>query len=374
MTLYPVGTAQRPLRCLTLVHWLIGYGGLHENVLDVSAAFAARGHHVSVGHPPSPIDARLRAAGCVSITDDLKDVTRTVDEAERNGPYDLIYAHPGLARVAARQIARKIGAPLFLTIHGQYPDELPTYWQEVERVITVSEAIKPYIAGLGVPEDRILVCPNCVDFSQFTPHQSSAADTNTVLIASRIDPDKHVLLEVLRDCVDEIARRGSPFASGPVRWRVAGAGFYGDAADRLFADIKPKLRPDEQTFEPAGWIEDRAALNRAFQAARVVVASGRAAAESIAAGRPTIAVASRGYEGLIRESNFDAALSRNFGGVNTPESIYRAGALYADLRAASEEASQAEALTARLRKLRSLSLVEDHVRQIEDIVARFKGS
>jgi glycosyltransferase involved in cell wall biosynthesis len=358
----------RQLRILTLVHWLIGYGGLHENVLDVSAAFAKRGHRVTVMHPPSPIDARLRGAGCVSITDELNDVSRALALAEREELFDLIYAHPGPARVVAREIARKTSAPLFLTIHGQYPDGLPEYWQEVERVVAVSEAIRPYLASLGVPEERIIVCPNCVDFDAFAPLPNVTPGANTVLITSRIDPDKHVLLEVLRDCVDEITRRGSPFSNGPVRWRVAGDGFYGDAADQLFAEIKLKARPDQQTFEPTGWINDRAALNRAFQAASIVIASGRAAAESIAAGRPTIAVASRGYEGLIREANLDAALSRNLGGVAAPQSAYTPGALYAHLRAA-QTAPNPTPLIARLRAERSLAQVDAHVHEVEALLA-----
>lgn len=360
--------SDRQLRILTPVHWLIGYGGLHENVLDVSTAFARRRHQVTVVHPPSPIDARLRAAGCTSVTDDLKDVARVLDIAAREGPFDLIYAHPGLARVVAREIARSTGAPLFLTIHGQYPDKLPEYWQEVTRVVAVSEAIKAYLESLGVSEERIIVCPNCVDFEQFAPTPDAAPDAGAVLVASRIDPDKHVLLEALRDCVDEIARRGSPLGA-PVRWRFAGEGFYGDAAALLFAEMKQKLRADQQTFESAGWIEDRAALNRAFQAASVVIASGRAAAESIAAGRPTIAVASRGYEGLIGTTNLDAALSRNLGGVATPESSYGPGRLYADIAAARATYDPAP-LIARLRAERSLAQIDAHVRDVEAILAR----
>jgi len=360
--------SDRPLRILTLVHWLIGYGGLHENVLDVSAAFAKRGHRVTVMHPPSPIDARLRAVGCASITDDLNNAAHVLEIAAREGPFDLIYAHPGLARVAAREIARGIGAPLFLTIHGQYPDKLPEYWQEVVRVVAVSDAIRAYLASLGVPDERIIVCPNCVDFDQFAPARDVVADAATVLVASRIDPDKHVLLEALRDCVHEIARRGSPLGA-PVRWRFAGEGFYGDAAALLFAELKQKLRADQQAFEAAGWVEDRAALNRAFQAASVVIASGRAAAESIAAGRPTIAVASRGYEGLIGATNFDAALSRNLGGVATPESSYSPGRLYADIAAARTGNDPAPLIT-KLRAERSLGKVDAHVREIEAILAR----
>lgn len=350
------------------VHWLIGHGGLHENVLDVSAAFAKRGHRVTVIHPPSPIDARLRAAGCGSITDDLNNTAQVLEIAAREGPFDLIYAHPGLARIAAREIARKTGAPLFLTIHGQYPDQMPEYWREVTRVVAVSEAIKAYLASLGIPEERIIVCPNCVDFEQFASTPGATPDAAAVLVASRIDPDKHVLLEALRDCVDEIARRGSPLGT-PLRWRFAGEGFYGDAAVLLFAEMKQKLRADQQTFESAGWIEDRAALNRAFQSASVVIASGRAAAESIAAGRPTIAVASRGYEGLIGAANFDAALSRNLGGVATPESSYSPGRLYADIAAARATYDPAP-LIAKLRAERSLAQIDAHVREVEAILAR----
>lgn len=360
--------ANATVRCLTLVHWLTDYGGLHENVFDVSSAFARRGHEVTVVHPSSPIAARLSDAGCVSVTDDLTDVWRTAAEAERSGPYDFIYAHPGLARRAALAIARTTGAPLFMTIHGQYDDRLQTYWPDVARVIAVSPEIKSFLAERDVPDERIIVCPNCVDFDQFAP-SDTAPDDNSVLIVSRIDPDKVVLLEALRDCVDEIAWRGSPFASGPVRWRIAGSGFYGDAGDRLLDDIKAKLRPHQQTLGSARWLTDRPSLNHAFQTASIVVGSGRAAAEAIAAGRPTIAVASRGYEGLIRETNFDAALGRNFGGCATPETGYRPGALYADLAAAREVAPEAAALTSRLHRLRSLTLVDDHVREIEAFVA-----
>jgi glycosyltransferase involved in cell wall biosynthesis len=115
----------------------------------------------------------------------------------------LIHAHFGFDGVEAWPIARSLGVPLLVTLHGSdittrmewfaqgragrrwqgYPARLARLAQE-ERVtfIAISESIRQAAMAAGLPESRIVVRPIGIDHSRFVPGGAPVAERRPVIL------------------------------------------------------------------------------------------------------------------------------------------------------------------------------------------------
>ena len=169
-------------QALALQRWrpvLVG-----ERTIDALplCGLATQAHH----HGPATFGQRLRAAGhralgcappaCFGIVRELRP--------------DLLHAHFGFDGVEAWPIARRLGIPLLVTLHGaditvhmdwystgragwrwrQYPERLAALAKD-ERVSFVAVSHNIYRAAIssGLPESRTFVRPIGVDAKQFKP-------------------------------------------------------------------------------------------------------------------------------------------------------------------------------------------------------------
>ena len=356
-------------RLLIPVFWLTDFGGLHENVLDTAEALVAGGWQVSVMAPPSKAGARFAAAGVSVLEDPMEDIKASVALALSHGRFDLVHAHPFQARRLGAAVAQVLGIPLVVTIHGQYDDEFERYGPEVQRIICVSSHVAEYIARLQPRlAGKLAVIPNGVDFAVFSPRiPRREARQTTIAIASRLDPDKGVLSEVIGDLVDHLTETGSP---GQFVLRVAGERLYGPPANPFTAAIDRAAGSPAVELVRAGWISERPALRQFFAEADVVVAPGRAAMEAIACETPTIAAASRGYLGLVTVDNLALAHATNFGGVQEEATAYSPGAIVeAFHRALAMTRAQTAELRQELRQLHDLRAIQAAHRALADLLA-----
>jgi glycosyltransferase involved in cell wall biosynthesis len=320
-------------RALILVHWLTDFGGLHENVLETAAGLVAGGWQVTVMAPPNKVGARFAAAGVNLFEDSMEDTAASASRALSSGTFDLVHAHPFQARRVGMVVAKALGVPLLVTLHGQYEDEFEQYRASVHRIICVSAAVAALVARRDPAlVDRLSIIPNGVDFEVFTPRPMprSAART-TIAIASRLDPDKGVLARVVEDLVGHLCDTGAP---GQFELRVAGDRLYGPPDNPFTAALESAATSSAIELQRFGWINDRAALQRFFAAADVVVAPGRAAMEAVACAVPTIAVGSRGYIGLVTRDTLALAHATNFGGIQQEATAYLPGMIVEHFRRA----------------------------------------
>jgi glycosyltransferase involved in cell wall biosynthesis len=319
-------------RVLIPVHWLTDYGGLHENVLDTGAALAAAGWQVTVIAPASRAAAAFVAAGLGVVDDAMNNIAASTARALAAGPFDLVHAHPFQTRKLGVAVAEALGIPLVVTIHGQYDDDFAHYPARIRRVICVAPDVAANVAALNPGlADRLVIIPNGVDFAVFAPRAPSREKRPlTVAIASRLDPDKGILTQVVGELVDHLASG----AHGGCVLGIAGERLYGPAANPFTAAIDRAAASGVVEVVRAGWISDRRALAQFFAGADVVVAPGRAAMEAVACEVPTIAAASRGYIGLVTGANLELAHRTNFGGVQSAATAYAPGAVIADFRRA----------------------------------------
>lgn len=104
-----------------------------------------------------------------------KRLVRTFD----SHPPDLIYERMSLYATAGVAVARTLGRPLFVELNAPLALEQETYrgsgikdlaaqaerWTltQANAVVVVSNALRDYVTGLGVPRERVHVMPNGVD-------------------------------------------------------------------------------------------------------------------------------------------------------------------------------------------------------------------
>jgi len=128
--------------------------------------------------------------------------------AMRQAAPDLIHAHFGFDGVEAWPIARRLGLPLLVTLHGSditirmdwfaqgragrrwrgYPARLARLAQE-EKVtfIAISENIRQAAIAAGLPQSRVVVLPIGIDRSRFAPGSVPVAQRPpTILFLGRL--------------------------------------------------------------------------------------------------------------------------------------------------------------------------------------------
>jgi glycosyltransferase involved in cell wall biosynthesis len=134
---------------------------------------------ISVRHPRYPLLPRV---GMTSAPLSLATFSRGEVARLRHEGYDfeLIDAHYFYPDgVAAALLARWFGRPFVITARGTDVNLIPRYrlprrmiqWaaREAAAVITVCQALKDALIGLGVPGDKITVLRNGVDLERFAP-------------------------------------------------------------------------------------------------------------------------------------------------------------------------------------------------------------
>lgn len=129
-----------------------------------------------------------------------------------------------------------------------------------------------------------------------------------VVVASRLDKDKHGLL----DCVSAVIEALGRDALG-IDWvlEVLGGGTMSAEMQAFMRDQVAKA--PNVDFDIAGWVDSEEVPER-LRNAVISIASGRGAAQSLAVGTPVVAFGSQGVYGLQYAQNLEHGLWGNFGG------------------------------------------------------------
>lgn len=292
---------------------IAAWGGLHENVWYSCSGLKERGWDVTVACRDGRLPEKLRSDGIgVHVVDDWENLRPTVLElAQRR--WDVIHSHPFASRKLALKVARRTGAPVVSTFHGKNLDDVGAWHGRTRGLVAVSRAHAAMLAAVpGVGADRVVVLPNAVRDGLLDDPVPSAADKLgtdevRVVVASRLDRDKHALL----DCIDAITdvARDRPDR----RWVVQVLGDGGTRGDlsSFLDDLVRKAPHIDLQFQ--GWVDSDEVPAR-LRDATLAVASGRGAVQSLAVGTPVVAFGSQGVYGLQHGTNLDNGLWGNFGG------------------------------------------------------------
>ena len=281
---------------------------------------------------PGPFAEQLKHEGaCVIETDyspfnDSK-ILDDIETLHEKHPIDIVHAHPFASRKLGLIVSQVLGLPFVVTLHGRYQDELPSYIEQTDAVITVSEGIKHYLlteGGVDVPE-KLHVVPNTPDASLFlTTNVVRSPDTAKraiISLVTRLDQDKIFILDVFYQAVAHAAEHYPGF----IHWQIVGKG----TLEQKFTNNVEALRGDN-TVSYTGWLRGEA-LRDAYCVSDAVIAPGRSALEAMICGVPVIALGSKGYNGLVGPKTWQQAMFSNFGGVGNKHEDYNVGAVEHDL-------------------------------------------
>ena len=316
-------------------------GGLQAHVRVQVEALLRSGHECTVMCKPGPFAEILRALPINVLETTFETPKRDAERAAAAGTYDLVHAHPFNSQIVGLEVARAQQIPFIITYHGMYAANLPSFVDDTDLVISVSAAVRDYlIKSTGCPAERIVVIPNGVDTNVFAPQnvdliamaqqypplassQPQPRDRR-VFFVSRMDEDKAFILDVVRECWDDLERR----RAFDIAWWVAGDGTLRGEMEARAAEFNEAAGRELITF--LGW-QDEAALPALYSACHLAIAPGRSALESMACATPVIALGSKGYVGLIDSDAALLGVYGNFGGFGQKHDEYVPGTAARDV-------------------------------------------
>ncbi|RMF48577.1 MAG: hypothetical protein D6750_07485, partial [Bacteroidetes bacterium] len=225
----------------------------------------------------------------------------------------LLHAHSRAAAWVAWFAAKLTGVPLVSTVHGLSAVHRSARQFRVygKHVIAVCEKVREQLVQeLGYAPHHVRVIPN--GFSPETwnapPLPKEKAPSPFWLYVGRFTPHKgEVALRILQ------AWAQLPVELRPSAFHLIGGTEVPPALEALAAQIRQQASQPEIHLHPF-----ESAVHSYVQAASVVIGAGRVAIEGLLAGKPVIAFGEKGYWGLIRPDNLQAAIETNFGDMGGP--------------------------------------------------------
>jgi glycosyltransferase involved in cell wall biosynthesis len=199
------------------------FGGADVRVLQLAEALRERSSCTVATLAGSPLHRRLAAVGLprLPVTRRRGDPRIALDlaRAAREGGFGAIDAHNPQSQLWALAAGLLARVPARVTtVHSQYLAEhggaaRGRFYECVlrlnrllgSRFVTVSEATRDYVRGLGVPEARLALIPNAVAPAEPAPEGRAAvldgwpADAWVVGVVARVEPVKGIddLLEAV---------------------------------------------------------------------------------------------------------------------------------------------------------------------------------
>ena len=233
--------------------------------------------------------------------------------------FDLVHGHDWLVSVAGDHLAKRLRAPLVMTIHAteygrhqgwvdKHPQshihDIETWMaNRADQVIACSAYMRDHVSDIyGIEEERVAVIPNGIDPADLQPFDDAAMrdfrarfarpDEKLVLLVGRLVYEKGFQLAL--DALPGVIRR-----VGGVRFLVAGSGPHEEELKKQAA----KLKLDEHgTF--MGWIGDDV-LHSLYRIADLCVVPsiyepfGLVALEAMASGCPCIVADTGGLREVV---------------------------------------------------------------------------
>ncbi|MHA1595228.1 MAG: glycosyltransferase family 4 protein [Candidatus Baldrarchaeia archaeon] len=310
--------------------WYSKVGGISSHIRELAKSLSKRGHDVTIITVKKVEEAEdtnhhnvrvIRVSGAVipglKILSPLS--LSDVKDALLGEKFDIIHVHHAFIPISlySVSVASKYGIPSVLTAHSlgvahenhylwrflrvfMYP--IRKTLENVNRIITVSEAVRRFMKHLLPDYERFVVIPNAVDIEEFKPNKSKEElrrelclpiDNPIILFVGRLVVRKgvHVLLDAFRSVVKEIP---------DARLVIVGKGMLRD-----YLEYKAKAYGIERNVDLRGYV-DRENLVKLYMAADVFVcpsifaeAFGIVIIEAMAAGKPVIATRVGGIPEII---------------------------------------------------------------------------
>lgn len=294
-------------------------GGTETHVISLIKSLTQSGQQVSLVSAEGNLRRQFEAAGCSIFLFDYQS-TNSAKRAEciaelqdimLRQHIDCIHAHQTPSGLLAAAAADELGIPIVFTAHGTYyPREvLKTILNRAHTVISVSTPVQAYIRKLGFPSQ---VIPNGIDLTEFHPttgfdlrsEWGLSKDSVILLYASRLAWGKATICDILLRTMKDLHRYG---------WNQLHLAVIGDGPK--YEEMKALAhfihQESGQTF--IHLLGRQTNMHDYYNAADIVIGTGRVALEALACEKPVLAIGNHGYFGWIEPGNYEQAWSHYFG-------------------------------------------------------------
>ncbi|AKG73422.1 glycosyltransferase family 4 protein [Salinicoccus halodurans] len=315
------------MKILYLLHFNAPMGGLHENVYDSAVFMKNRNHDVYVLLKEGDFQKRLEERGIKTIITDYKYISLTLKAVESTRiNFDIIHTHPGPSRKAALHLSKRYNIPLIITYHGMWTDSLKLYIERVDAIVSVSEGVQDFVRSqVSTDSKKFHVIPNGFDPSIYSDLLTFDETQNNLKIGlfTRLDKDKEFILNIFKIALTHLQTK----VDYKITVNIVGSG---SLKEEFLEECRDILYSTPHEIQFYGWLTDNE-LKNAYLDCDIVIAPGRSVIESMASGKPTIAVGSKKYIGLIAYDNWIEGVYNNFGGYGNKFDDYVEGNIEADL-------------------------------------------
>lgn len=308
--------------------------GTETHVLSLTKALIRRGNRVSLVSADGELRPAFERIGCaVYLTDPQGTGSGTpaeriakLQEIMRTAGVDCVHAHQTPSGLLAAEAAAGLGVPVIFTAHGMYypKDSLRTLLSQTKAAISVSEPVRQFVQDIGYPSQLI---PNGIDLGEFYPSPGAnvrsclgiAGESVLLVYASRLAWGKATACDTLLRAMKDLHRYGW----NRLELLVIGDGPKREALERLAEFIHQEA--GRRLIHFAG---RQTHMRDFYNAADMVVGTGRVALEALACEKPVLAIGNHGFFGWVEPSCHEEAWSHYFGdhGSYAPHSRY----LFAD--------------------------------------------
>ncbi|OCT13581.1 hypothetical protein A8709_18480 [Paenibacillus pectinilyticus] len=293
--------------------------GTETHVLSLTKSLIQKGHHVRLVAADGELRSSFEQAGCsVYLMDPPEDGStnraewiNTLQRIMKMTHFDCVHAHQTPSGLLAAEAASSEGIPFIFTTHGTYypKDSLGSLLSRSKAVIAVSKPVQQYVQHIGYPSHLI---PNGIDLEEFYPSISTQvrselgiADTSVLIVyASRLAWGKATACDILLRAMKDLHRYG---------WHqfelvVVGDGPKRDSIQRLAEFIHEES--GRKFIHLAG---QQTQMRDFYNAADIVIGTGRVALEALASEKPVLAIGNNGFFGWVEPGNYEEAWSLYFG-------------------------------------------------------------
>jgi glycosyltransferase involved in cell wall biosynthesis len=282
-------------------------GGLETHIVTLINELLRRGHRVLLNTAytnPELLTAIDSSSGF------FQPVQWSANPQEDLGDFDpdLIHSHPFTAIYRGYEIAKILGKPFFVTMHGLYDfglDRSPLgnlVAETAKTIIAVDHRVEELLKSSIAHPEKIVVIYNGIDTGQFQPIDASEAhylryglryEWPTIVVISRLADGKERPIEQLLDCASELAEA----LQGINLLIVGDGGWFSSLQTKAESSgVCEKLRIN--LAGACGNVEKLVAM------ADLVLACDRAAIEAMACQKAVLAMNAEGFAEVIDRHNF----------------------------------------------------------------------